>query len=62
MPVYEYKASAKDREEHTESGKVVARDEADARAKLKPLQFERIKLKRLSGLDAFFSKFTADIK
>ncbi|MDQ1255590.1 MAG: hypothetical protein QG656_182 [Candidatus Hydrogenedentes bacterium] len=62
MTVYRYNASVKHREGHTETGTVVARDEAEAREKLKPYQYDRIVVKRLTGFESFFGKFTADVK
>ena len=62
MAVFRYTAGAKNREEHTESGIIVAADEAEARAKLRSLEYDRVDLKRLTGLTALLSKFTADIK
>ena len=62
MPVYRYQASAKNREDHVESGTVVARNEEDAKAKLLKLRFGSIRLKRLGGLSGIFKRFTADVK
>ncbi len=60
--VYKYHASAKNREEHMDSGTVYARDEADARQKLRGFGYEKIDLKRVTGVSAFFGKYRADVK
>lgn len=62
MAVFEYKAVDRNREDFTEWGTVVARDEEDARDKLHRLDFDKIHVKRLSGLNAFFRKLSADVK
>ena len=60
--VYRYTASVKNREEHIESGTVVARDKAEAREKLKAYNYDRISFKRLRGWSALVSKLTADVR
>lgn len=60
MAVYEYVAMG--REDQEEVGTVVAQDEEQARRKLKSLQFERIRLKKVGGISGIFRKINADIK
>lgn len=62
MAVYKYTAINNKREEYTEDGTIVARNEADARRKLQAFDFDDIKLKKLSGVTSILKKFTADIK
>lgn len=62
MSVYRYTASSKKREEHVETGTVVARDKAEARRKLEEFKFDHMSFKRLTGWSALVSKFTADVK
>lgn len=62
MSVYRYTASSRDREEHLETGTVVAHNTEDARRKLKEFDFDKISFKRLSGWSALVSKFTANVK
>lgn len=60
MAVYEYVALG--REEQEEKGTVVAQDEEQARRKLKSLQYEKIRLKKVGGISGIFRKINADIK
>lgn len=63
MPVFKYTATTGgSREEHMESGTVIAEDEERARKKLKALRLDRIGLRRISGLMGIIKRFTADIK
>ncbi len=62
MAVFRYKARKYIPEEYTESGIVVARDEDEAKAKLKLDGFSEVRLKRIRGLAALWNRFTADIK
>jgi type II secretory pathway component PulF len=60
VAVYQYVATGK--EDYEEAGTVVAQDEEEARRKLKALQFQRIRLKKVGGISGIFRKITADIK
>lgn len=62
MPVFQYKATIPDREDYSETGTVVARDEQEATEKLKRLNLRATRLKRLTGFMSFLKRFTADIK
>lgn len=62
MAVFQYKATIPDREDYFEVGTVVARDELEAREKLKKLNFKSIRLKRVKGLKSFLLWFSADVR
>ena len=62
MAVYHYRASVREREEHSESGTVVARNEQEAKRKLEALQFNAIRLKQIKGFSSFLKRFTADVR
>ena len=62
VTLYKYTVTYKNREGFTESGTVVAKDEDAAKEKLRLLEFEKVKLKKLQGISALFKQFTADIK
>lgn len=62
MPLYKYVATETSREEHSESGTVVARTEEEARKKLKQLRFDEIHIKKVAGLMGLVGQFTANIK
>ncbi len=62
MPLYKYVATATSREEHSESGTVVARTEEEAKKKLKQLRFDQIQVKKVAGLMGLVGQFTANIK
>ena len=62
MPVYTYRATFKNREDHVESGTVVGRDEKDAREKLKELDLNHVTLKKLGGVQGLVKRFVADVR
>ena len=62
MAVFQYKATIPDREDYFETGTVVARDELEAREKLKKLNFKSIRLKRITGFKSFLLWFKADVR
>lgn len=62
VTLYKYTVTFKNREDFTESGTVVAKDEDEAKGKLKRLEFDKVKLKKQVGISALFRQFTADIK
>ena len=62
MPVYRYQVMLLRGEEFVEEGTVIANDETHAKQKLKPLKYRQVKLKKLTGLNAFFKHFNADIR
>lgn len=62
MSVYKYRVLLMRGEEVTEEGIVLARDEAEAKKKLRPLQYREVKLRKLTGLNALIRRFSADIR
>jgi hypothetical protein len=62
MAVFQYNGTVKNREDHEESGTVVAQNETEAKSKLAALNLKSVRLKRLSGVSAFLKKLTADIR
>ncbi|MGI6459279.1 MAG: hypothetical protein ACOX5J_04165 [Candidatus Hydrogenedentales bacterium] len=62
MAVFKYSAVVKNREEMTESGTIVARDEEHARVKLERLDLIDIRLKRIGGISGLLKSLTADIR
>lgn len=62
MAVFEFSAVIKKREDSVERGTVVADTEQEARNKLKKLDYDSIRLRRIRGLSGFFKALTADIK
>jgi type II secretory pathway component PulF len=61
MDVFEYSAVSTKNEGHTETGRVVARDQLDAYDKLRRLGLTDIRLKRLHGFSALVARLTADV-
>ena len=61
MAVFKYSAVVKNREEMTESGTIVARDEEHARVKLERLDLIDIRLKRIGGISGLLNSLTSDI-
>ncbi|MCH7908813.1 MAG: hypothetical protein QGD90_06420 [Candidatus Hydrogenedentes bacterium] len=61
MSVYRYKVTL-GREDFTEEGTVIAKDEYEAKDKLRSLDFRQVQLKKLNGLTAFVKQFLADVK
>jgi hypothetical protein len=51
-----------EREDRVESGLVVAKDEGDAKNKLRLLDLFNPRLKQVKGFSGFVSRFTADVK
>jgi hypothetical protein len=62
VSVFKYKAELNRGEEFTEEGTVLAKDEFEAKEKLRILRYRTVHLKKLSGFDAFFKQFNADIR
>ncbi len=62
MPVYRYRVMPTRGEEFMEEGTVAAQNESDAKQKLRPLDYSRVKLKKLKGFEAFVRQFSADIR
>lgn len=62
VAVFEYKACVRNREDSVEMGTVVARDETEAKRKLKELNFVEIRLKKVGGISGIFKALTADVK
>ena len=61
MSIYKYKASL-GREDFMEEGTVIAQDETEAKSKLRSIDARQVSLKKLTGLNAFLKRFTADVK
>ena len=62
MVVYKYSGIRKDREDHVETGTVLARNEVGAREKLKRLSLTEVHLKRIKGISGFLKRLTADVR
>jgi hypothetical protein len=62
VAVFQYTATIQNREEHVESGTVVARDEEDALKKLQRYDLDNAHLRKLGGVSALLKSLTADIK
>lgn len=62
MPLYKYVATASSREEHTESGTIVAKTKEEATKKLNQLKFDRVQLRKVAGLMGLVGQFTANIR
>ena len=62
MSVYRYTASARGHEGHEDSGTVVAKNSVEAREKLTEFEYDKVRLRRITGLSAFLIRFTADVK
>ena len=61
VSVYKYKVSLGP-EDFMEEGTIVAEDEYEAKKKLKSMDARQVSLKKLTGLNAFVKKFTADVR
>ncbi len=61
MSVFKYKVTHGP-EDFMEEGTVIAKDEYDAKEKLRSMDFKEVHLKKLTGLNAFVRKFSADVK
>ena len=62
MPVFEYTAANTKREDHVESGTIVAKTQDEAKKKLKDLRLGQIRLKRLNPIAGFLKSFNADVR
>jgi hypothetical protein len=62
MAVFIYAGTRVNREDHEESGTVVAQNEAEAKHKLSGLNLGNVRLKRLGRFAGLFKKLTADVK
>jgi len=62
MAVFQYVGIVRNREDHEESGTVIAQTETEAKDKLAHCNLKSVRLKRLSGFNAFVRKLTADIR
>ena len=60
VTVFKYTASS--REDHTESGTVLAHSEKEAESKLRMLDFNKVTLKRVGGFHALWGRLTANIR
>ncbi len=61
MSVFKYKVTL-GREDFMEEGTVIAKDEFEAKEKLRSLEFKEVHLKKLTGLTAFTKQFFPDVK
>lgn len=64
MAVFKFSAftQGKEDEDHCERGTVVARDQLEAKEKLRRERYTNIRLKQIKGVSAIFRQFTADIR
>lgn len=62
VAVFRYTGVNKKREDYEESGTVVARDKVEAIQKLRSLELDDIRLKKLGGIRSFIKALTADVK
>lgn len=62
MSVFRYRVELRRGEEVTEEGTVLARDESEAKEKLRFLKYRTIHLRKLSGIDAFVCQFRPDVR
>lgn len=62
VAVFKYKAILKNREDYVETGTVIAKTELDAKEKLRKLDYDGIRVKKLGGFSGIFKKFTADVR
>jgi len=62
VPLYKYVATATSMEEQSESGTVVARNEEEAKNKLRQLRFDKIHIRKVAGLRGLVGQFTANIR
>ena len=61
MSIYRYKVMLR-REDFMEEGTVIAKDEFEAKEKLRSMDFKQVQLKKLRGLSAFIKQFSADVR
>ncbi len=61
MSVYKYKVTL-GREDFMEEGTVIAKDEYEAKEKLRLMDFKQVHLKKLKGLSALVSHLSADVR
>jgi type II secretory pathway component PulF len=62
VAIFEYKAVDKRREDHSETGTVLASTEEEARQKLKRLNLENVRIKRVGAFMGFWRSFSVDVK
>lgn len=62
MSVFKYRVELNRGEDVTEEGTVLAKDESEAKEKLRVLKYRTIHLKKLSGFNAFINQFSADFR
>jgi len=62
VAVYRYSATRRNREDHSESGTVLARNESEARDKLKRLDLDDIRLKKVSGFSGIWKRISVDVR
>ncbi len=62
MGVYKYTGTTADRADEIECGTVLADSEEAAREKLRKYRYEKVKLKKLVGRDAYLASLTAVVK
>ena len=62
MAVYKYTGCVSDRQDEVDCGTVLADSEEAALEKLRKYRYEKVKLKKLVGPDAYLASFTAVVK
>jgi hypothetical protein len=62
VSVFRYRVELQRGEEFTEEGTVLAKDEFEAKEKLRFLKYRTVHLKKLSGVNAFVKQFSADVR
>ena len=62
VPLYRYTASKSSREDALEEGTIVALSEEEAKKKLKALQFDSFRLRRINGLRGVIGQLSATIR
>jgi type II secretory pathway component PulF len=62
VAVFKYSAVAKNREEMTESGTIVADNEQQAREKLERMDLSDVRVRRIGGISGLLKSLTADIR
>ena len=62
MAVFRYTASIRGREEHEESGTVVAKNQEEAKQKVKALDFTAVRVRPVKFFAGLILKWTADVR
>ena len=63
VALYKYSASTTSTEEEfNETGTVIADSEEEARKKIKALHFDKVRLRKVTGIKALFGHFSATVR